>query len=198
MTPVRHALAADLDSLERTLVAAFHDDPWMSWMFPDDDARPAQSAAFFKVSLLAGLRRGHTYATDRDEAVAVWSPPDVEMFDEAEVTALGQVLADELGERAGQVFEGLVQLTEHHPHEPHFYLLALGTAPPAQGKGLGAALIDDMLRRCDEQSLTAYLESSNIRNVPFYERHGFEVTAEVEMPEGPVMRPMVRAPRSPS
>ena len=64
-----------------------------------------------------------------------------------------------------------------------------------RGKGFGNALMRSRLDRCDAEHAPAYLESSNVRNVPFYERHGFEVTAEVQLPDGPIMRPMWRAPR---
>jgi ribosomal protein S18 acetylase RimI-like enzyme len=40
--------------------------------------------------------------------------------------------------------------------------------------------------------MPCYLESSNPRNVPLYERHGFEVTAEHWLPDGPVMTYMWR------
>ena len=195
MTAVRHALPDDLVALQRTLVAAFHDDPWVGWMYRDDAARPEQSGAFFRAALEAGLKRGHTYATDGDEAVAVWSPPGIDVFDEAEVGGIMSMLGDQLGDWAGVVAEGLLSLASHHPAEPHFYLLALATDPAAQGKGLGGTLIDHILSVCDAQALPAYLESSNVRNVPFYERHGFEVVTEVAMPQGPVLRPMFRAPR---
>ena len=46
---------------------------------------------------------------------------------------------------------------------------------------------------CDQAGYPAYLESSNIRNNPLYERFGFEVTAEVTLPEdGPTMWLMER------
>jgi hypothetical protein len=38
--------------------------------------------------------------------------------------------------------------------------------------------------------------STNARNVPFYERHGFAVDAEVATPDGAAtLRPMHRDPR---
>ena len=53
-----------------------------------------------------------------------------------------------------------------------------------------------MLELCDRERLPAYLESSNIKNVPFYQRHGFEVQEEIQVAEGgPILRTMYRKPR---
>ena len=41
----------------------------------------------------------------------------------------------------------------------------------------------------------AYLESSNPKNVPLYERHGFEVMGFVQPGDFPGIYPMLRQPR---
>ena len=79
--------------------------------------------------------------------------------------------------------------------DPITHEFILGTAAASQSRGLGSALITDMLDRCDRQGLGAYLESSNIRNVPFYERHGFKVLSEIKISDGFTARPMWRDPR---
>ncbi len=71
----------------------------------------------------------------------------------------------------------------------------LGTDPPWQGKGLGAAVVAPVLERCDREGERAFLESSKERNTPFYERLGFEVTEEIHVPRGPVVWGMWREPR---
>ena len=65
----------------------------------------------------------------------------------------------------------------HRPADVHFYLQGLGVDPPRQGEGLGSAVIGPVLRRCDEESLPAYLERTKERNVGFYGRHAFAVVA---------------------
>jgi GNAT superfamily N-acetyltransferase len=75
-------------------------------------------------------------------------------------------------------------------------LAAIGVRPEQQGKGLGTALLEPGLDHTDRLGLPAYLESSNIRNVPLYERHGFEVTEEVELPSGPPIWLMWRPART--
>ena len=195
---VRHAVKADLDELEATLVDAFATDPVMTFMYPDPATRREGSGAFLRVMLEIGLRHGHVYAAGpRNEAAAIWSPPDVDLFDAEGAAQLWPVLERTLGDRAELVVTALMQITGAHPQDrgPHFYLGEIGTRSEAQSQGLGSLLLCEVLDRCDRQGLGAYLESSNIRNVPFYERHGFGVTAEVEIAPGCIVRPMWRDPR---
>lgn len=56
----------------------------------------------------------------------------------------------------------------HHPDEPHWYLATLGTDPSAQGRGIGSALLADVLERCDREATPAYLETETEANVAFY------------------------------
>ena len=87
-------------------------------------------------------------------------------------------------------------LEEVHPLEPHWYLGILGTAPAHQGQGLGSALMQPVLDECDEHGILSYLESSKAENIPFYERHGFSVIEEVQIPDGPKLWPMRREAQS--
>jgi predicted N-acetyltransferase YhbS len=83
-----------------------------------------------------------------------------------------------------------------HPEEPHWYLAAIGSDPTVRGGGYGQALMHSRLDRCDAEHAPAYLECSNLVNVPYYQRFGFEVTGEVELPDGgPSLVPMWRSPR---
>jgi ribosomal protein S18 acetylase RimI-like enzyme len=77
---------------------------------------------------------------------------------------------------------------------PHWYLAVLGTDPSAQGAGIGSALIGPTLGRCDAEGIPAYLESSKEANISFYQRHGFRVTQEIDLPQGPKLWAMLREP----
>ena len=196
--PVRLALEEDLDELQAALVDAFADDPVMTFMYPDPATRAEGSGAFLRVMLEIGLRHGHVYAAGpRNDAAAIWCPPDVDLFDAEGAAQLWPVLERTLGDRAELVATTLMQITAAHPDDrgPHFYLGEIGTRGTAQSQGLGSLLLREVLDRCDRQGLGAYLESSNIRNVPFYERHGFVVTAELDIAPGCIVRPMWRDPQ---
>jgi GNAT superfamily N-acetyltransferase len=67
--------------------------------------------------------------------------------------------------------------------------------PEGQGRGLGSRLIVPVLRRCDRESMPAFLEASTERNGALYERHGFAVSGRFSMPgRGPELRQMWREP----
>ena len=53
-------------------------------------------------------------------------------------------------------------------------------------------LLEPGLARADAEGLPCYLESSNPLNVGLYERHGFEVTREHHLPDGPLLTYMWR------
>ena len=82
-----------------------------------------------------------------------------------------------------------------HPEEPHWYLFSIGVDPHHQGEGLGSLLMEHALPMSDADGTIAYLESSNPRNVPFYQRHGFEVMHVVQIGSSPTFTLMARQPR---
>lgn len=85
----------------------------------------------------------------------------------------------------------------HAVDEPHWTLQYIGVRPGRQGAGLGAAAVAPILAVIDAEALACGLVSTNPRNVPFYERLGFRVKAEVATPDGAAaLRPMRREPRA--
>lgn len=78
--------------------------------------------------------------------------------------------------------------TKARPAESVWYLAQIGAATP--GQGIGSALLTHRLANITGP---AYLESSNQRNVPLYQRFGFEVIQEISLPEGgPTLSTMLR------
>ncbi|HEY7570547.1 MAG TPA: GNAT family N-acetyltransferase [Nitrososphaeraceae archaeon] len=82
----------------------------------------------------------------------------------------------------------------YHPSEPHWYLPLLGVDPLHHDKGFGSVLMQYALATCDRDNRIAYLESSNQRNIPFYERHGFEMLGTIQVNTSPSIYPMIRKP----
>lgn len=80
--------------------------------------------------------------------------------------------------RWGRVFEHLDRL---HPQGPHWYLATLGVAPDLQGRGIGRALLRELLTHADDGQNACYLETDRPENLAFYEAAGFSVERESQV-----------------
>ncbi|HEY2812895.1 MAG TPA: GNAT family N-acetyltransferase [Acidimicrobiales bacterium] len=200
MTGVREAGTNDITEIAEVLVRSFHDDPVMSYLFKDDDGRRKKTRALFvgESKRAIGKAKGRVDTTDEGpvKGAAIWFKPDEWRTGGMEL--LGQIpLLFTLGLETPRALSLLGQMEKVHPKEPHWYLAVLGTDPQHQGKGVGSSVIAPILTKCDDEGIGAYLESSKDRNIPFYRRHGFEVTGEVKAKDGPTLWPMWRDPRPP-
>jgi len=193
-SPVRPASVADVPVLAAVLADAFTDDPLMTWAFPGPE-RTARLAAMF------GFLAQHRYVPpgactllEGDEAGALWLPTGFE-DDGAFFEQHGEAF---VGALEGDVERLLVlgeAMGETHPHDPHWYLLAIGVASSAQGRGLGSVLLAHTLAQVDERNEPAYLEATSARSRLLYERFGFEVLEERRAGDSPPFWPMWRAPK---
>lgn len=91
--------------------------------------------------------------------------------------------------------QALQVMSSKRPAEPHWYLSLLATAPSARGRGLASRLLAHVTAECDRLGLPAYLESSDVANVPLYKRHGFNVISMHNLPDGPTVPLMWRKAR---
>jgi len=174
------------------LVTAFGQDPVMRWAFPDPQQYLTHFPEFARLFGGRAFESGTAYCAGDFVATALWLPPGVQPDEEGLVGLLQRVVTERQREA---VFAILEAADEYHPAEPHWYLPLLGVDPMRQGQGYGSALLARALEQCDAAGLPAYLESSNERNIPLYERHGFEVVGAIQAGDSPTLWPMRRAAR---
>ena len=177
------------------LARAFYDDPVFGWFFPAEGSRHRRLRRFFVTELHhESLRHGAVEVACVDGRVAgaaAWFPPGTSFG--TEVSALPGYLRA-FGRRLVIVSQyQSVAVRARRREEPHWYLAVIGVDPVRQGYGVGAALLRSRLRRCDEEGLPAYLESSKLENVPLYQHFGFDIAGTLGLPEGaPVVTTMWR------
>lgn len=191
-TRARTATSADKARIVHTIVAAFAADPVVRWCWPNAHQYLANMPAFTLAFGGNGFAHEGAHCTADYSGAALWLPPGVHSDDEA----LGQIVEDSVdGAIRGDLYAILEQMASYHPSEPHWYLPLIGVDPPHQGKGHGGALLTYALERCDRDGCFAYLESTNPKNIPLYQRHGFNALGEIQVGMSPPLVPMLRTPR---
>jgi GNAT superfamily N-acetyltransferase len=186
----------DVAETAQVLARAFSDDPLFAWFLPGEGARHRRLGRFFVTELHhESLRHGAVEVARVDGHVAgaaLWLPPGAPLG--TELSALPGYLRA-FGRRLVTVAHyQSVAVSTHPRNEPHWYLAFIGIDPARQGTGVGAALLRSRLRRCDQEHLPAYLESSGPANVPLYQHFGFQVTGTLPLPKGAPTVPTMHRP----
>jgi len=195
---VRRATLGDTPQMAKALGRAFADDPLFDWLVPDAEKRHEMLPGWFKLGFDKLFKRRETYTTDDHAGAAIWAAPGEWKTKPLEMLSMipGSIRIVGLGPMR-RLITTFNAIEKQHPEEPHWYLEGLGTDPPKQRQGVGAALMKPVLERCDAEGLPAYLETQKERNVPYYRSHGFEVTKEMDLPkDGPHLWLMWREPRA--
>lgn len=181
---VRDAIADDIPIAARTLAAAFNDYPWTRWSIPAVNYAE-RLEELQGIYLNHALKYGLVLVDDEKSGVAALLPPDAPEPSEADQKRIAQLLEDRLD----------VLLTAELPQRPagSWDLATIGVHPESWGRGIASAILTEGLRRLDSARAATSLETSDARNVALYARHGFNVTATTDIPNGPAVHSMLRA-----
>ncbi|WP_138759311.1 GNAT family N-acetyltransferase [Modestobacter altitudinis] len=197
---VRTAVRADVPRMAATLAAAYPDYRWTSWALPEDGRAQRLSRWAELWGGLVPVLAGTAWVTDDLAAVASWVAPDA-----GEPAADLQSVIDRDLPRVFGGRQPVVLASERlgalgRPDEPHWWLTAVGTRPAARHQGLGAAVLQPVLERCDAERVPAAATVYTSTVVRWLQRSGFAVTHSTRTAvdhELPVWT-LVRQPRRPA
>lgn len=182
---IRRGLPEDLPWAAAGLALAFADYPWTRWVVEEED-HLERLEGLYAIYLRVALELGQVWVSEDRSAVAAWtySGTAVQQDELFEREGLAEQVARLSGTRLGNVATGIELLAPHAPTERHWVLAAIGVVPGRQGEGLGTRLLETALAQLDLRGEPAVLDTSSPANVRLYERLGFDVTAELQMPAG--------------
>lgn len=189
---VKTATKTEEQQVIDTIVLAFSSDPIMRWFYPAPNEYLQTFPEFVRIYGGKAFDHGTAHYLHDFTAAALWLPPNVRPDEDALVALVQNSLPEDRKERVWAVME---QLDSYHPTEPFWHLPTIGTDPTQQRKGYGSALMKHALDICDEEEATAYLESSDPRNISLYARHGFEILGMIQEDTMPPLIPMMRTPK---
>ncbi|MEU3179200.1 GNAT family N-acetyltransferase [Streptomyces albidoflavus] len=179
---VRPLTDADIPASVDALARAFADYPFTRHVIAAE-GHAERVRRFQEICLTRiGMVYGRVWVADEGRAVAVWATPDEDPS--PAFAEVGPVLGELIGDRQAAYESAERAVAPYRPQEPAWFLNTVAVAPEAQGKGLGGAVLVPGIEEAERAGYPAFLETSSERNVRFYERLGFRVTAAVTLPDG--------------
>lgn len=163
---------------------AFQDDPLFVYGCPDPDARARYLPRLFLWSIWKGLLFGELLGTGGDlRGVAAIIGPAGGDFTQEQLDRIGYNrnrdivgadIWDPALEALNRVFEPIDTELHRTVTEPHLYLDVIAVEPAHQGQGIGSRLLEAVNQRADAAGMPVVLLTLQPRNLPVYQRHGYE------------------------
>ncbi|PPR04063.1 hypothetical protein CVT24_010638 [Panaeolus cyanescens] len=193
----RPLLHRDIFKTAKTIFDAFNGDPLCEYLLAGQRPNKFVEVSYHCLRLCIWSRRkvlGNTegYSLTWDDHILNWVYTAIRKFDTREQ----KKRLEEVIEKTRRAIDEsrLPQLL----FEDMLLVEILAVEPNSQRQGNGGALLDCVLRYADRLGKWTWLHCSNVKNVTFYNRHGFQTITEVvlgddnpEWDEPPVIRPIV-------
>jgi GNAT superfamily N-acetyltransferase len=184
---VRRADTPDVDAAAAVLADAFADYAWTRWTVDaEDHAARIERLQRLVIEQIA-LPYGEVWVAEDERAaiasVAIWMLPTSVVPTSASESAAA-MQAELEGDRHDASLLAEAACAPLRPVVPHYYLGAVGTRPDRQRQGLATAVLAPVLERAAGENAPVFLETSDRTNVELYERLGFSVTGEIDVPNG--------------
>lgn len=178
----RRAKPSEAHALAAVLAASFANDPVVSHLLRNTKQSDGWMQ-YFQVGVDVAFEQGEVWTTDELTGACLFFAPN-----QWRISAWKELQSAWRIARATSLMTTWNIRTVFHlmedalPKQPHYYLLAIGVSASHRNRGLGTALMRPLLDRCQKEQQPAYLENTDPKNHRFYERHGFEITRSLPLP----------------
>jgi GNAT superfamily N-acetyltransferase len=199
----RPLIGSELSKVVELSSRAFFDDPFFSYLLPDDDMRRSRMPFFFRAvyTHMGAYGRIVTVRDDADEplGVAAWLttggyPLPVKLQLSQMPGSLRTFYRRPRALASGNRY--VAALARAHRKDPQWYLMVLCSDPPAQRSGVGTMLLRHAFDIVDQEGVGSHLETPRLDNVAYYQRFGYELIETLTpVPGGPPYYTMWRTPR---
>jgi len=73
------------------------------------------------------------------------------------------------------------KIKELQPKKLMYYLWFIGVDPDQRNMGIGSTLIKEVIEEAHSKQRPVYLETSTLKNIPWYEKFGFKIYNELDL-----------------
>lgn len=164
------------------LSKAFDTNKSINYLVKQDSKRDNRIKALMEYSFDICYSFGQVFLSNDKKACALV------LFPDNKKTTLKSVLLDLklafscIGlTRIKRVLDREAKVKSLQPKEPFYYLWFIGVDPAYHRRGIGAILLNEVIEDSVSKKRPIYLETSTLKNIPWYKKFGFEIYNELDL-----------------
>ena len=175
------ATVEDKNRIVNILSNAFDDNKSVNYIIPQNAKRKERIRKLMAYSFDVCYLMGDVFLSDDKKACALILLPDKKTISLRSILLDVKLAFLVIGFRnVKKAMKREASINKIHPQGPVYYLWFIGVDCYEQGKGIGSKLLTAVIKKGLQQKRTICLETSSIRNLPWYEKHGFTIYKELD------------------
>lgn len=160
---------------------SFDENQSVNYIVKHDEHRKKRIRALMDYSFEICYRFGAVYLSNDKTACALVLYPDQKKFSLATAWLDIKLVFNAIGlTRAGKAMSRESAIKSNYPKEPIYYLWFLGVLGTNQNRGIGTQLLKEVIRDSQTLKRPVFLETSTLKNIPWYQKNGFEIYNELD------------------
>lgn len=179
---MRKATSTDKPAIIDILSKSFDDNKSVNYIVQQDDKREQRIRALMDYSYEVCNAFGEVFISDDKKACALV------LFPDHKKTTLNSILLDAklilscvgIG-NIGKAMSRESKIKAIQPKGEMYYLWFIGVDPKSQNQGAGTKMMNELIAESEKMNRPIYLETSTLKNLPWYKKSGFEVYNELDL-----------------
>lgn len=164
------------------LSKSFESNQSVNYITKQDIKKRERVAALMDYSFEVCNMFGNVYLTNDNTACALVLYPDQKKTTLKSILLDVKLLINCVGiGNIGKVMKRESEIKKLQAKELMYYVWFIGVDPKAQGSGVGSQLMQEIIEESEKQQRDIYLETSTLKNLPWYKKFGFDIYNELEL-----------------
>jgi len=176
------ATSQDKSLVVRLLAESFQENKSVNYIVRQDDGKFNRIRALMDYSFEMCFQFGEVWLSEDDKACALI------LFPHQKRTSIRSIWLDIKLVFSAIGLSGLLKALDREgkikakqPKIDMAYLWFIGVDPVFHHEGIGSKLIKEIISESDAKQLPVYLETSTVKNLPWYKALGFQIYNQLEL-----------------
>jgi len=179
---MRKADYEEKDIIVDILTQSFESNQSVNYIINQDKRRLRRIRSLMDYSFEICSEFGDVFISDNKKACALVVYPDKKKTSLKSILLDIKLITQCIGiKNVMKTLNREALIKKIQPKEPMTYLWFIGVNPEDQNKGYGSNMLQSIIQYSDKDNKPIYLETSTIRNLPWYKKFGFEIYSEHDL-----------------
>lgn len=173
---------SDKNLIVDILTKSFNTNQSVNYIVRQDAKRVQRVRALMDYSFEVCYLFGDVFLSDDKKACALITYPDKKKTNLKSILLDVKLIFFAVGlKNIKKTLARETLINKVQPKELKYYLWFIGVDPEYQNEGIGSVLLDEIIEDSEHKKRPIYLETSTLKNLPWYQKFGFQIYHELDL-----------------